>query len=160
MMSLLLDHGLRVSELSSLTIDSIDLEAKQLKWWRQKTGKISKHNLRGRAWNRLSEYLSKDHHAMTGSLLLASNKSGSLVLGSSMSIEAIRQRVKQLGELVGLTNLSPHDCRHYGATTAGRDPNVSLAALMQWGSWESAVSAARYIDHGQADNDGVSLGMD
>lgn len=160
MMCLLLDHGFRVSELAALTINSIDAEARQLTWYRQKTGRTSKHNLRGRAWQRLSEYLSKDHRERGESLLLASSKSGSLVMDSRMSIEAIRQRVRQLGELMGLSNLSPHDCRHFGATAAGRDPNVSLAGLMQWGSWESPTSVARYIDHGEADNDGVSLGMD
>ena len=77
-----------------------------------------------------------------------------------MTTRAISERVTQLGLGVGIADLSPHDCRHNGATLAGNDPKVSLAALMQWGGWDSATSAARYIDHGQADNDGVSLGMD
>jgi len=160
MMCLLLDHGLRVSELASLTVENVNMETKQLTWYRQKTGKISKHILRGRAWRRMIEYLIKDHPVPGGQLLLASNKSGVLTIGSNMSIEAIGQRVKQLGRFEGLNNLSPHDCRHYGATKAGKDPAVSLAGLMQWGGWDSPTSAARYIDRGQADNDGVSLGMD
>ena len=158
-MTLLLDHGLRVSELASLRVANIDREAKQLRWYRQKTGKDSKHVLRGRAWQRLEEYLMKDHPAPAGALLMASCKTGALVQGSGMSTEGIRKRVRQLGRTVGLADLSPHDCRHYGATKAGNDPNVSLAGLMNWGSWDSPTSAARYIDRGQADNDGVSLGI-
>ena len=77
-----------------------------------------------------------------------------------MSIEAIRQRVRQLGQDVGLSNLSPHDCRHYGATKAGKDPSVSLASLMAWGGWDGPTTRLEYIDRGQADNDGVSLGTD
>jgi integrase len=160
MMTLLFDHGLRVSELAALTMENIDREARMLRWYRQKTGADSKHVIRGRAWQRLEEYLIRDHPAPAGALLLASCKTGALVEGSNMSIEGIRKRVRQLGRLVGLINLSPHDCRHYGATRAGNDANVSLAGLMHWGGWESPTSAARYIDRGQADNDGVNLGME
>jgi hypothetical protein len=77
-----------------------------------------------------------------------------------LSVRAANERVRVLGAAVGLDGLGPHDCRHYGATKAGHDPSVSLASLMAWGGWESPTSAARYIDRGQADNDGVSLGMD
>jgi integrase len=77
-----------------------------------------------------------------------------------MTTRAIGERVQQLGQMAGIENLSPHDARHYGATKAGNDPAVSLAALMAWGGWASPQSAARYIHHGQADNDGVSLGLE
>jgi integrase len=160
MMCLLLDHGLRVGEIADLTIENVNIETKQLTWYRQKTGKISHHTLRGRAWFCMAEYLARDQHAQSGSLLMASVKSGALIPGSSLTVRAINQRVNQLGQAIGLANLSPHDCRHFGATQAGNDPRVSLAALMQWGGWDSPTSAARYIDRGQADNDGVSLGMD
>jgi integrase len=159
-MVLLLDHGLRVSELAALTVENVDRDARQLRWYRQKTGSDSKHALRGRAWARLEEYLTRDQLAPAGALLLASCKTGALVVGSAMSIEGIRKRVGQLGRRVGLANLSPHDCRHYGATRAGNDESVSLAGLMHWGGWESPTSAARYIDRGEADNDGVSLGIE
>jgi site-specific recombinase XerC len=160
MMCLLLDHGLRVSEVSILKVEDIDFEKKQITFYRPKTGKTSRHNLRGRAWQILADYMGKDNHSKNGPLILASCKSGALILGHGMTIRAIQERVTQLGRLVGLANLSPHDCRHAGATRAGNDPNVSLAALMAWGNWDSASSAARYIDRGQADNDGVSLGID
>jgi len=160
MMCLLLDHGLRVGEIEILKIEDIDIEARQVIFYRPKTGKTSKHNLRGRAWQRLIEFLSKDQRAQSGPLLLASNKSGYLIPGDGLTTRAINQRVGQLGQAIGIANLSPHDCRHYGATKAGCDPKVSLAALMAWGGWDSPQSAARYINRGQADNDGVSLGED
>jgi len=161
MMCLLLYHGLRVSELSILKIENIDIEAKQINFYRPKTGKISRHNLGGRrSWQILTEYMSKDNHAQNGPLILASCKSGSLIPGKGMTTRAIQERVTQLGQGVDLENLSPHDCRHYGATQAGNDPKVSLVALMSWGGWDSPQSAARYINRGQADNDGVSLGIE
>ena len=95
-----------------------------------------------------------------GVLLLASHKTGVLIHGKGMTIRSINQRVRVLGVAEGLKNLSPHDCRHYGATKAGNDPNVSLAALMAWGGWTSPHIAAHYINHGNADNDGVNLGIE
>ena len=159
MMCLLLDHGLRVSELTDLQVQDIDLEARQMTFYRQKTGDTSRHNLRGRAWNSLVEYL-KVQTAKLGPLLLASNKSGALIQGKGLVERSINERVGQLGQAIGIEDLSPHDCRHFGATKVGHDPNVSLASLMAWGGWKSPQNAARYINKGEADNDGVSLGMD
>ncbi len=160
LMCLFLDHGMRVSEVSILKVDDLDIQAKQMIFYRPKTGKTSRHNLRGRAWQCLIEYLNKDQSMPSGYLLMPSSKSGALIRGRGMTTRAICERVMQLGQAIGIENLSPHDCRHYGATRAGNDPNVSLAALMAWGGWDSPQSAARYINRGHADNDGVSLGMD
>ncbi len=160
LMAILLDHGLRVSEAAALMVENINLDTHQMTFYRQKTGKTSKHTLRGRAWQALCLYLDKDQHVKSGPLFLASNKSGGLVPGSSLTERAINQRVQLLGQAVGVENLSPHDCRHYGATKAGHDPKVSLAALMAWGGWDSPTSAARYLDRGEADNDGVALGLE
>ena len=160
MMCFLLDHGMRVSEVSLLKIEDIDLEKKQITFYRPKTGKTSRHNLRGRAWERLVEYLAKDNCAERGILILSSCKTGALVKGKGMTIRAINEQVRQLGNAVGMKSLSPHDCRHYGATKSGNDPDVSLAGLMSWGGWSSAESAAHYINHGEAENDGVALGLE
>lgn len=160
LMCLLLDHGLRVSEVADLVIENMDLKTRQLTFYRRKTGKVSCHKLRGRAWHCMTDYLVKDQHAQTGPILIASAKSGVLLSGHGLTVRAIFQRVNYLGQSVGLANLSPHDCRHFGATRAGNDPEVSLAALMAWGGWDSPTSAARYMDRGQSDNDGVNLGMD
>lgn len=159
-MCVLLDHGLRVSEVSILKIEDIDFNARQMTFYRPKTGKTSRHNIRGRAWQLLAEYMSKDNHAQSGPLILASCKTGALIPGKGMTTRAIQDRVMQMGQTMGLENLSPHDCRHYGATQAGNDPKVSLASLMAFGGWDSAQTAARYINRGSADNDGVSLGLD
>lgn len=158
-MCLLLDHGMRVSEVADLQIENIDRTAKQVTFYRRKTGKTSRHNLRGRCWQIMSEYLLKDNRAADGPLVLASSKTSALIQ-KGMSTRAIAKRVTQLGQYVGIENLSPHDCRHNGATLAGNDPSVSLAGLMAWGGWDSASSAMRYIDHRQADNDGVHLGLE
>lgn len=161
MFCLMFDHALRVSEISDLRVEDIDRTAKQMTFYRRKTGTISRHNLRGRCWQILSEYLSSDNTAQNGPLILASCKTGALMRSEKgMTTRAIAERALQLGRLVGIANLSPHDCRHAAATWAGNDPNVSLAGLMSFGGWKSAQVAVNYLNHGQADNDGVSLGME
>jgi integrase len=160
MMCLLLDHGMRVSEVADLRIENIDRTTKQITFYRRKTGKTSCHNLRGRVWRVLTEYLRKDNHAKSGALILRSCKTGKLIQNKGITTRAIGERVALLGQGIGLQNLSPHDCRHYGATIAGNDPQVSLAGLMAWGGWSSAGVAIKYMNRGEAENDGVSLGMD
>ncbi|RJP51156.1 MAG: hypothetical protein C4583_09205 [Anaerolineaceae bacterium] len=160
LMALFIFHGLRVSEIASLTVESFDMEKRMMTFTRFKTGRVSRHRIRGQAWQRLTAYLQNDHPG-SGGLWLASRKgSGELIPGSSMSIQAIGQRVADLGVGIGLDHLSPHDCRHAGATFIASDPKASMAGLMNWGAWESASSASRYIEAGQADNDLVSLGCD
>ena len=158
-MCLLLDHAMRVSEVADLRIEDVDRTAKQINFYRRKTGKTSRHNLRGRAWRLLSEYLSKDVQSQSGPLILASCKTGALIQ-KGMTTRAIAERVTQLGAALGIANLSPHDCRHAAATMAGSDPNVSLAGLMAFGGWASANVAVNYLNKGDAENDGVTLGMD
>jgi integrase len=160
LMCLLLDHGLRVSEVEILKIEDINFESRMMVFYRPKTGIISKHKLRGRAWQVLCEYVLQDTRAKTGSLILASHKTGQLTAGKGMTVSGIQDRVRYLGRRVGIDNLSPHDCRHHAATQAGNDPRVSLGALMSFGGWQSAQSAVRYINRGEADNDGVALGVE
>lgn len=158
-MCLLFDHAMRVSEVADLQIEDVDRTAKQITFYRRKTGKTSRHNLRGRAWRVLSEYLSKDIQSQSGPLILSSCKTGAL-LQKGMSTRAIAERVAQLGSALGIANLSPHDCRHNAATMAGSDPNVSLAGLMAFGGWSSANVAVKYLNKGDAENDGVNLGLE
>lgn len=160
LMCLLLDHGLRVSEAAILKVEDIDFDKKQMTFYRPKVGRWSRHNLRGRAWQVLCEYMLKDNRAKAGPSILASHKTGGLTPGKGMTVRGIQDRIRHLGQRVGIDNLSPHDCRHYGATQAGHDRRVSLAGLMAFGGWESAQSAVRYINRGEADNDGVFLGME
>lgn len=157
MFCLLFDHALRVSEVSDLRVDNIDRTAKQMTFYRRKTGITSRHNLRGRCWQILGEYLGKDNPAQNGPLLLSSCKHKGLIQGKGMSTRAIGERVSQLGRGVGLAKLSPHDCRHYAATMAGSNPSVSLAGLMSFGGWKSAGVAISYLNKGEADNSEVDF---
>jgi integrase len=154
-MTLLFSHGMRVSEVADLLIEDINREERQITFYRRKTGKTSRHKVS--EWRGLAEYLERDNRAAQGPLILASNKSGSLIQGAGMSTRAINERVGELGRAAGIEHLSPHDLRHAGASTLGSDPNTSLQSLMNWGGWSSAQIAARYMAR-DVDSAGIALG--
>ena len=63
-----------------------------------------------------------------------------------MSTKSITQRVRVLGERLGIEGLSAHDARHYWATCAARN-DTPLDWLMETGGWSSAAMRARQPSH-------------
>ncbi|MDT8897148.1 site-specific integrase [Thermanaerothrix sp. 4228-RoL] len=149
LMCLLLDHGLRVGEVASLRVENIDLEAGLLRFFRPKVGKTQTHRLSPDTLHLLRRCSAlKDLPAEPQApLLRASLKDGSLSK-AGMTTRAITQRVRFLGERLGIIGLSAHDCRHYWATQAARR-GVDPFALQQAGGWASLAMPRRYI----ADNE-------
>ncbi len=153
-MALLLDHGLRVGELAALAVTDFNLKAGTFTFYREKVGKTQTHRLTPDAKKALSNWLASDAPAM-GSLLRASRKGGELDK-PGMSTRAITERVTVLGETMGLSGLSAHDCRHYWASRAasqGTDP----FALRDAGGWSSLVMPSRYVESATIANERVKL---
>ena len=67
--------------------------------------------------------------------------------------------MRTLGKRIGLPTLSPHDLRHYWATTAARN-KPDLKSLQQAGGWSSPAMPMRYIASSQIANAGVKLKPD
>jgi integrase len=157
LMCLLLDHGLRVGELAGLRINDIDLEAGTLAVYRPKVDKHQIHRLSPDTRAAAERYAAEDLPAMrniSASLLAGSTKNGELK--GSLSIRAIFNRVRLLGRQIGLSDLSPHDCRHTWATLASR-AHTPLERLMDAGGWASYAMPLRYIQSNEIANDGVKL---
>lgn len=150
--TLLLEHGLRVGELVGLTVDNVDLEAGELRFYRSKVGKVQTHKLTANSYRALAQYLAQDKPQ--GALLMGSNKAGRLVGG--MSVRAVNGRVTLLGEAVGVSGLSPHDLRHYWATNAAKSGS-DLLALQEAGGWSSLAMPRRYVEEGEVANEGIKL---
>jgi integrase len=70
---------------------------------------------------------------------------GEPVTENGMTAGAINKRVGFLGEQIGLHGLSPHDCRHYWATSATRG-GTNLKNLQDAGGWTSPAMPMRYIE--------------
>lgn len=152
LMCLLLDHGLRVSEVELLQVENFDQHAGTFTFFRPKVDREQTHALTDDTYQALRTYLAHIPRDK-GQLLLGSVMGGALA--GAMSKRAINKRVRTLGTHVGLVGLSPHDCRHFWATRAAR--NTPPNALMEAGGWSSVHMVMRYIEASKIANSGVNL---
>lgn len=132
LMCLLFDHGLRCGEVAALTPESINLSTGMLTFYRQKVDKTQTHQLTRDTLLAAIRYL--EICKPVGKLLMGSRKSGTLQGG--MSERAITDRVRELGERIGVKGLSAHDCRHDWVKNAIKG-DTDIKALQQAGGWSS-----------------------
>jgi integrase len=157
LITLLLDHGLRVGELAGIESRDVDVAHGLLSFYRPKVDKRQVHRLTDDALRAVQRWVNYGHAPKDGPLLRASRKGGNLGK-PGMSQRAITARVRTLGEEIGLFGLSAHDCRHYWATSAvraGTDP----FALRDAGGWNSLSMPSRYVEEQDVANDGVILDL-
>jgi len=71
-----------------------------------------------------------------------------------MSERAITDRVRELGERIGVMGLSAHDLRHAWATRAARN-GTPIDRLQDAGGWSSPAMPLRYVESAKIANEGV-----
>jgi len=151
LMCLLLDHGLRCGEVAALTVESLHLSTGLLTFYRQKVDKVQTHRLTRDTLLAAMSYF--EVAKPKDKLLMGSRKGGKLE--GSMSERAITDRVRELGERIGVKGLSAHDCRHDWARSAVKASDIK--ALQQAGGWSSPAMPLRYADDATIANEGVKL---
>lgn len=150
---LLADHGLRVGELVRLRVEAFDRKAGTFTFYRPKVDKVQTHKLTADTARALGAYLDQDGPALpAGPLLQGSRKGGAL--GGEMGERSVNDRVRVLGERIGVQGLSPHDLRHYWATDAARN-GTPIDRLQDAGGWSSPAMPLRYIQAAAIANEGV-----
>ena len=163
LMALLLDHGLRCSEIALLRVEHFALSPGPslpgtFTFERPKVGKIQTHRLTADSHATLVAYLAERHRldpTDQGPLLCATWKNGELI-AAGMTTRAINLRVRDLGRRGGITNLGPHDCRHAWATTAIR-AGTDIKSLQDAGGWASPHMPLRYAAAAEIANEKVRL---
>jgi integrase len=142
LMCLLLDHGLRVGEIAILKRNAIALRSRLLTFYRPKVDEPQTDRM-------------TDDTLAAARVYLATlpAKQESLF---DLAIISIQERVRTLGELAGITGLSPHDCRHSWATRAASH-GTPLDRLRQAGGWSNIQTPLRYIRDSAIANEGVIL---
>jgi integrase len=142
LMCLLLDHGLRVGEIAILKRNAITLRSKLLTFYRPKVDEPQTDRM-------------TDDTLVAARAYLATMpaKQESLF---DLALISIQERVRTLGELVGIQGLSPHDCRHSWATRAASH-GTPLDRLRQAGGWSNIQTPLRYIRDSAIANEGVIL---
>lgn len=159
LVTLLADHGLRVGELAGLEVTAVNLEAGTLTFYRPKVDREQTHQLTPDARRALRAYFDAgDAPALVDLPLLRSSTTtgGRQLTHAGMSERSITERVRYLGELVGVTGLSAHDLRHTWATMATRN-GTPIDRLMDAGGWSSPSMPLRYIEAAKIANEGVML---
>ena len=157
-MTLLLDHGLRVGELAGLQVTDVDLAGGRLRFYRPKVDMTQTHKLSRDAKAALRAYFDAGDAPAMGKLLRASY-SASRLGDAGISERNISERVRYLAGLVGIAGLSAHDLRHAWATQAARN-GTPVDRLQDAGGWASPAMPLRYVEAAAVSNDGVKLGED
>lgn len=153
LMCLLLDHGLRVGEVVGLQVDDFDAAAGEMTFYRPKVDKVQIHILTA---DTLAVLLAYEQDAPESGPILRGGRKGDHLAGG-MTDRAITRRVRHLGrKLLGIPNLSAHDCRHYWATKASRN-GTPIEKLKEAGGWSSLAMPDRYIGASKVANEGVIL---
>jgi integrase len=157
-MCLLIDHGLRVSEVAALTVGAFDLGRREFLFYRPKVDKEQTHELTDESFEAARDYLGQDAPEASGDSLLRGSRKGGRLTDAGMTTQSINLRVRTLGDAAGVDGLSPHDLRHYWATTAARN-KTPIDRLQDAGGWASpAIPLTRYIEPAKIANEGVNLG--
>jgi len=156
LMCLLLDHGLRASEVAILRASNINLSRGEMRFFRPKVKGTSQewasHKMTPGMAEVASYYLEHlypptlraEGFFILGTTRLLKNGEGGQLLGESLSRIRLSERVAYLGKKLGITKISAHDCRHYCATKMAR-LGYGVDELMAWFGWTSAQTAMRYV---------------
>lgn len=152
MLTLLLDLGLRASEVATLRVEDL-AEPGYVTVYRQKTDSTDRMALTADLQAAMEGY--KKYMRDKGRLLRGSRKNEKLT-NQNMSVRAIGGRVKILGrDILGIWELSPHDLRHTWATRAAKGSNPFV--LRDAGGWTNMQTPGRYVERSQVVNEGIKL---
>jgi integrase len=153
LMCLLLDHGLRVGEVARLQVSDFDVKAGEMRFLRPKVDKVQTHKLSADTLRALHAWFDSGDAPRNNSVLRGSRKGGQLT-NAGMSERSITDRVRVLGEQVGLEGLSAHDCRHYWATYWAK--KVDVLRLQEAGGWNSLAMPRSYVEESEIANEGMA----
>mgnify|MGYP003376009611 CR=1 FL=1 len=153
LLALLFDLGLRVGEVAILEVVDFDLKANVVKFYRSKVDKTQTHRLTPGLRDALRAWVESGDCPPFGLVLRGSRKGGGLT-AAGMSERAITERVKVLGEAVGVPGLSAHDLRHYWASWAVSQ-GTDAFALRDAGGWNSLAMPSRYVEAATIANERV-----
>lgn len=154
-MALLLDLGLRVGEVALLEVVDFNLKENAVRFYRPKVGIGQTHRMTPDLRKAVQAWIESGDCPPFGPVLRGSRKGGALT-DSGMSERAITERVRTLGDAIGVSGLSAHDCRHYWASRAASQ-GTDAFALRDAGGWNSLAMPSRYVESATIANERVRL---
>ncbi len=133
---LLGEHGLRVGEVVALNVASINVRSNELEVRRPKTHDDDILPLLPATQRAAELYLAVCGKDGNGPLFVGYQ-------GRRITRQGLYERVKNLGLLIGIPTLSPHDLRHFFAKN-GIEMDNPLSVLQRYGGWKSGHMPLRY----------------
>lgn len=141
LLCLMLNHGMRVSEVAALRVGDFNLDRGTVTFYRPKRKDWITHELTRETWEAARRYIELDALAV-GPLMRTSRKDGRLH-DAGMSTRSLTERVRVLAvEAIGQEGMSAHDCRHSLATAKANE--WSMRKMMDVFGWASPAMAVRY----------------
>ena len=147
LMCLLIEHALRVSEVVGLDASSIDLETGTITVYREKTYTRDTYELMPRTREAAEVYLPLIES--DGPLFISYQ-------GKRITRYGIFERVRLLGQQIGISTLSPHDLRHFWTVDAFRNGN-GLDLIQRYGGWNSPAMPLHYAKTVGVMNKGLKI---
>ena len=148
MMGLFIEHAFRVSEVAGLSIEDFDLERGLVTIYREKTDETQTHQLKKHTLLAAAHYLA-EYGASSGPLFLGYR-------GRRITRYGLYDRVRVLGQQVGLPTLSPHDLRHYWTYDALGNA-TPVDRVQSGGNWKSPTMVLKYARRTGIANEGVII---
>ncbi len=145
--AILLDMGLRESEVITLTWNSINPETRVMTWHRKKTNNDGVELVSRDILEALEDYskaMQERGEELSGGLFAKINK-GDVIAGRGLTTDAVKLIVRNAGDRVGIDHLSPHDLRHSMATRAYL-ADIPVISIQRRLGHSTASTTERYID--------------
>lgn len=136
MMCLFIEHALRVSDLVNLDIEHINVWANTLYVRREKVDREDTYELQKHTKETAKIYIKLLER--TNGILFTGYK-----VDKRITTSAINKRVGELGILLGIEHLSPHDLRHFWTFDALQN-NTPLDVIQQYGGWNTEAMVLYY----------------
>ncbi len=135
MLCLFIEHALRCGELVALDITSINLPRHTLTIYSEKTNTTNVHQMQERTEAAARVYF-KQVERTSGPLFEGYG-------GKRITTRAINKRVGDIGKVLGIDHLSPHDLRHF-FTFDALDNGLPLDLVQGIGGWASPYMPLLY----------------
>jgi len=155
MMGLFIEHAFRVGEVVALNIEQFDQAAGTVSLYHQKTKDWRIHRLKRHTRMALDDYLAAEGRT-SGPLLLGYASKQKQAGDRRITRYGLSDRVRLLGQQVGIPNLSPHDLRHYWTIDALAN-GTSIDRVQAGGNWTSPAMPLRYARKLGIANEGVKI---
>ena len=153
--TILLDHGMRISDAMALTMGNIDMDNRTIRFTTKKTGTDLNLAMTDDVYNAFAEYFAVYQPAdETASIWTGVNKHGSA--NGTWGKHSAQMEITKVAKNFGIDNLSAHDLRHCW-TDRAIEGGSDLVAVQQAGGWKSIQMVSRYATKKEVSNQGVKL---